>query len=440
VTMVSPSYFLSAAHLAPDAGDVVTFHEGNDGSTQHAYTVANGGRRISVNGSPTDLWLGKLTTPLAPDHHITYYPILLRGSASSYLDMELFNYGKVARVGRNVVDGMQEMTTGGATGMTMVFDYDDNDVIDVGGDETFLQAGDSGGPSFAIWNGELVLLGIHWLNGKPDEGAWFSGDTFVPHYIDAINDSMSGEELTVVLEPGDTCVFAFYNNSAWDGGDGAANATDDDAIATDKMALRPGVTATFVNYTSYNKGINGLMIDLYGLPATPTLNDFLFRMGIDAEPYGADLDDPDDDWPWAPDPIAITVRPGAGQFGADRITLIWEDGVIRNCWLQLTVMATLATGLAEDEVFYVGNAVAESGNSATDALVNATDEIGARNNPHGPFNPATQDDVHDYNRDMLVNAADQIIARNKRTSPFTALKLITPPVEPAGAGGEGERE
>ena len=61
--------------------------------------------------------------------------------------------------------------------------------------------------------------------------------------------------------------------------------------------------------------------------------------------------------------------------------------------------------------------------------MNATDEIGARNNPHGPFNPAGIDDPYDYNRDKLVNATDQIIARNNRTSPFTALRLITPPQE-----------
>ena len=130
--------------------------------------------------------------------------------------------------------------------------------------------------------------------------------------------------------------------------------------------------------------------------------------------------------------------PGEGQDGADRVTLIWEDGAIRNCWLQVTVLATDATGLAEKAVFYVGNAVGESGNSTTDALVNATDEIGARNNPHSPFSPAAKDDHYDYNRDKLVNATDQIIARNNRTSPFTALKLITPPLESVGGGGEGE--
>ena len=57
------------------------------------------------------------------------------------------------------------------------------------------------------------------------------------------------------------------------------------------------------------------------------------------------------------------------------MTLIWEDGAIRNCWLQVTVLATDATGLTENQVFYVGNALGESGNSTADALVNATDEI-----------------------------------------------------------------
>ena len=77
-------------------------------------------------------------------------------------------------------------------------------------------------------------------------------------------------------------------------------------------------------------------------------------------------------------------------------------------------------------MFYFGNAVGESGDSTSDAIVNATDEIGARNNPHSPFSPAGKDDVYDFNRDKLVNATDQLLARNNRTSPFNVLKLITP--------------
>ena len=70
-------------------------------------------------------------------------------------------------------------------------------------------------------------------------------------------------------------------------------------------SVTKGMTATLANYTSHDKGINGLMIDVQRLPGTPTLNDFLFRWGNDSQPYGNDLNSPDDDWPWAPDPIVI---------------------------------------------------------------------------------------------------------------------------------------
>jgi hypothetical protein len=77
-------------------------------------------------------------------------------------------------------------------------------------------------------------------------------------------------------------------------------------------------------------------------------------------------------------------------------------------------------------VFYFGNAVGEAGDHSAHAMVNATDEVYARNHQHGPFNRATIDDIYDYNRDGLVNASDQIIARAGQTSPFDALRLISP--------------
>jgi hypothetical protein len=69
----------------------------------------------------------------------------------------------------------------------------------------------------------------------------------------------------------------FYNNSRFDGNDPA----DDAAIAPDKQALLPGQTADFANYTSYSRGINGIMVDIAGLPEEVTLTaaDFAFRMG-----------------------------------------------------------------------------------------------------------------------------------------------------------------
>ena len=139
----------------------------------------------------------------------------------------------------------------------------------------------------------------------------------------------------------------FYNRSAWDGNDPAANANDDNAIAPDKTALLPGGTATFANYTSYSRGLNGIMVDIANLPGTPTASDFTFKVGNDNTPAL---------WSAAPAPASITVRAGAGTGGSDRVTLIWNDNnldgvvdaneAVANQWLQVTVKATANTGLA----------------------------------------------------------------------------------------------
>jgi hypothetical protein len=212
----------------------------------------------------------------------------------------------------------------------------------------------------------------------------------------------------------------FYNDSAFDGGDAAAGAEDDAAIAPDKQALLPGQTAAFANYTSYINGINGVMVDVAGLPAGagPGADDFVFRVGNTADA---------DAWAAAPAPSSITVRAGAGIGGSDRVTLIWPNGTIQGQWLQVTMLSTAATGLSEPDVFYFGNAVGESGNSAVDAIVNAQDMLAARDNPRSFLNPAPIDFAYDYDRDARVNATDILIARDHPTHFLNALKLLNIP-------------
>ena len=103
------------------------------------------------------------------------------------------------------------------------------------------------------------------------------------------------------------------------------------------------------------------------------------------------------------------------------------------------MLATANTGLADADVFYFGNAIGESGNAAGNAIVNATDEIMARNFLHGPLNLAAIDDPYDYNRDGLVNGTDQIIARDHQTNPLSMLRLITAPAVDAVLKGESIR-
>jgi hypothetical protein len=156
-----------------------------------------------------------------------------------------------------------------------------------------------------------------------------------------------------------------------------------------------------------------------------TAADFDFRVGNDDAP---------EDWLPAPEQPGITVRNGEGVGGSHRIVLIWPDGAIQKQWLRVEVKATAGTHLPQADVFYFGNAIGESGNTTRDANVNATDESGARDNPHNLFaNPAAIDDAYDYNRDKKVNATDQSLARDNKTFFASALQLITVPEEPTSA-------
>ena len=207
----------------------------------------------------------------------------------------------------------------------------------------------------------------------------------------------------------------FYNNSSFDGNDPDANASDDLAISG-KGALLPGLPATFAHYTSYSKGINGLFIDIADLGSTQLVSsDFGFATGnssvaSDYQPLGIDP--------------AITVRAGAGVNGSDRVTLIFPDGSVTQTWLQVTVKANAATGLAIDDVFYFGNVIGETGNS-DDAAVNLSDVSLARTNQSG-FGSVGIDSIYDFDRNGRVNLADLSLARTNQSG-FSAVQLITAP-------------
>ncbi len=208
--------------------------------------------------------------------------------------------------------------------------------------------------------------------------------------------------------PGVVGRYLFYNQSKFDGNNPAIGAADDAAIATDKVAyLADTGLATFANVSSYYRGINGVMVDLAGGGNPLTADDFVFRIGTDNDPAN---------WQLAPPPSTVSVRPGAGAGGSDRIEITWENGAIKQTWLEITVKGNDARGgfdlnttLPASDVFYFGNRIGDAGNDGPIAAVtNATDEIAVRVNPGFLVGITNR---YDYNRDSLVNAFDQIIAR-----------------------------
>ena len=177
-TLVSDNCFLSANHLHPAVGEKVTFWAANKLTGARFTYAVTGGARIGTS----DLWVGWFDT--AVDVSIARYPIPLQPFLNRYVGLELYNYGMRHRVGRNVLEVITTYALGESTGLTAGYDYDNNDIPAVDGDETFLRAGDSGAPSFAVFNSRLALVGIHWsVTRNPDS----SFDTFVPEYFDEID-------------------------------------------------------------------------------------------------------------------------------------------------------------------------------------------------------------------------------------------------------------
>ena len=213
----------------------------------------------------------------------------------------------------------------------------------------------------------------------------------------------------------------FFNNSAADGHTSAAGPADDAAIAADKQALRPGQRASFVNCTTGSLGINGVMIDIAGLPQTGTLFPQDFQLGVRS---GAG-------WVPASATPSVSLRRGAGASGTDRATLVFPDGEFRNTWLRITVLANARTGLDAPDVFYFGNLVGDTGNDRGNPTVKATDLAQTR---AAVFKTdAASLNLYDFNRDGAVNGADVRITRANQRQ---ILPLFAAPA-PAAPGLTG---
>ena len=221
----------------------------------------------------------------------------------------------------------------------------------------------------------------------------------------------------------------FYNNSVYDGRRAEADSGDDAAIAPDKAALLPGERISAANYTNYSRGVNGIMIDVAGLPEGGTIgaDDFQFNVGNDSDPSGWDL---------APAPSAVVVRRLADPEPVSRVTVTWSARAISNAWLRVSLAANANTGLAAPDVFFFGNLMGDdtSREEGARATVDRLDVAFARLTL---TRPATLDGTYDFDRDGRVGRSDIWVARSNlgaglhTSAPFPAGATSVPePVPP----------
>jgi hypothetical protein len=115
-------------------------------------------------------------------------------------------------------------------------------------------------------------------------------------------------------------------------------------------------TLTYDNLINTARGINGIGFDILGLADAGALSasDFEFQMS----PPGAFSEggNPPAGWASAPPPSSISVTEGS----PDQVLILWPDDSIKNRWLRVTVKANAVTGLAADEVYYLGHLLGET--------------------------------------------------------------------------------
>lgn len=172
----------------------------------------------------------------------------------------------------------------------------------------------------------------------------YAGGTWRFDMVTVSGDSISSGTATVVDQ------FAFY--SIWGGGGSP--------IDTTKEVFKQTGTPTTLgldNLINAAQGITGIGFEVAGLAnaAGLTASDFV----VQGSPLGAfdEVTNPPEGWDNAPVPT-VTVVPGATS---DQVRLSWSAAdSAKNRWLRVTFKATANTGLATDEVYFVGHLLGET--------------------------------------------------------------------------------
>jgi hypothetical protein len=215
---------------------------------------------------------------------------------------------------------------------------------------------------------------------------------------------------------------------------GATGSSASTSLATDKTALLPGQTSTFANYTNYSRGLNGVVVDVAGLPVATTEVEMLASLQF-AEWNGIAVGG---FVPLSSAAIpAVSILSGSGTGGSTRVRITFPDNTVQNTWLRITVVANANTGLAANDVFYFGNVIGELdfGNTATRLRVNGQDAALILANQSPGANSASVTNKFDLDRNGRVNGQDYAILLANQQAAGIVAPITAPSSRPTAARG-----
>jgi hypothetical protein len=193
ITLISRKHFVCATHysqydLVP--GATVQFLDST--GTLISRTVSSLYRVPDSSSSSgiTDVTIGTLDSPVPLT--VSTLPYLNKGasnSESSYKNLSLMVFGKIARAGSGTLGNGVFLTAAINSNDTRLYYYTYS-TSGTGQDDAYLEIGDSGAPNFVATSGKAALIGINTAvdtTGNP----YINYSAFIPHYITAINSYLS---------------------------------------------------------------------------------------------------------------------------------------------------------------------------------------------------------------------------------------------------------
>jgi hypothetical protein len=240
------------------------------------------------------------------------------------------------------------------------------------------------GSNFVLTSGELVwgaisqlgqtaddeeeLVSVSGSNSSASNVTWDGTTLTLPVSVQTTGsnrvENWTGTIVATLVSPPPTLVNARVSHTGYSGQGSPVNESVQ-LIQRSNAAQQVQLT----NLINSSRGINGMVLDLDGLT---DLNDATLEYKMSPQGAFNEGDNPVAGWVDAPAPTSVSLLPGQGLSGSNRIALVWADNAIANRY----VCVSLTVGGTRIFEVYVGHLLGEttgpSNNSFTVAFADIT--------------------------------------------------------------------
>lgn len=198
-TLISPKHIVGAAHFSAGVGSQVRFV--NPAGEVKTYSVI--AQQSLLNDEEparnSDLFIAELSESIPASDGISAMPVLNLAAEAAYVGLDLVVTGRLSRAGigeiSNFLDfGADPLTAGAGINPTRAFTFlFSTPDLQANGDDARLESGDSGSPSLTMTPDGFALVGNHLAvaeNSTLLTTTYTNFDTFVPHFIEALDEVM----------------------------------------------------------------------------------------------------------------------------------------------------------------------------------------------------------------------------------------------------------